>query len=383
MKRLVVIGASYGGLWSVEQISKLNLELEIVLISPASHFFFNLSSPRVLIEIEKLDKLFFPVEKVLKSRCKGEVEFIQAKVTDVDMDRQTIRYVGERSRREREQKHQDLGSDRDESKLEDLLDISYDYLIISSGTRGNISGFQANDVSHQDSIDCLNHLHSQLQWLQNIAVIGGGPTGVEVATEIKGTYPDKVVTIYGSKPAIVHSMGEDFSNRLMVKLEALGVKVVNNKKFQDYCSSDKEVRFQDGDSALADLTITTNSVPNSEFLRKYPDCLDEKNHIMTDNYLNVLTYQNVWVIGDVLAGGAKNVGGIYHYQVPYLKDSLKKHMNGKRADRPIPSYQTAMTLPVHKTGGVGKYGKWNIPSWLVYWFKGRDYYLGHAQKFFG
>lgn len=366
MKRLVIIGGSYGGLFALQSISALKLDLEIVLISPNSHFFYNISSPRVMVEIENVDKIFTPVQRFIDKNCKGKPRFIQGRVIEVDLLQKKILY---------EDKN-DENTDTTE-RCDD--EITYDYLVISSGTRGHIDSFQLNDNSHLDSITNMKYINSMVQSNSKIAIIGGGPTGVEIAGEIKGRYPEKEVTICGNKPFIVHSMGEKFSTKLVKKLGELGVKIVNGKQFDTFDVENKKVRFKDGDTLESDFSIRTTSRPNTEFLSKSPQHLNPKSFILVDEHLNLVGHENVWAIGDVLAAGGKNLYDITRYHVPYVVNCLKKgSSNVKPYLGPLP----VIALPVYKNGGVGLFLGWNVPGWVVYLFKGRDYGLSEAQRHF-
>lgn len=364
MPKLVIVGGSYGGLWALEFMSRLKLDLEIVLISPTTHLYFNVPSPRVLVEIEKVDQMFFPIDKFVKNRTQGNIIFLQGKVTHINLLQKVITF-----------------NRNDDERREELF---YDYLIISSGTRGSISAFQLNDNSHQDSIDSLKKINTvlQLEKVKKVSIIGGGPTGIELAGEIKGGFPDKEVTIYGNKPYLCHSMEKKFSDKLVKKLQALEVKIVNNKQFENYDEVNHQLFFKDDSVVSTDLVISTSSVPNSEFLQDYSLFLDNKGYIKTDDYLNLPGYKNVWVIGDILSSGCKNLHSIYNIQIPYVKESLKKHCNHQIVTKTCKKPKPFLVLPIYKNGGVGQYGGWYLPNWLVYRSKGKDYTLPRARKFF-
>ena len=67
----------------------------------------------------------------------------------------------------------------------------------------------------------------QIAKASKVVIVGGGAVGVELAGEIKETYPEKDVTLIHSGEFLMRSsFGDNFSKTVKTRLDQLGVKVV-------------------------------------------------------------------------------------------------------------------------------------------------------------
>ena len=65
---------------------------------------------------------------------------------------------------------------------------------------------------------------SQVKNSKRIAVIGGGPVGVEIACELKTDYPDKTVTIFHPNEDLLRTgLSDKFKKKLRGMLDRLKV----------------------------------------------------------------------------------------------------------------------------------------------------------------
>jgi NADH:ubiquinone reductase (H+-translocating) len=170
--------------------------------------------------------------------------------------------------------------------------IAYDELVCAFGNVPNyfgINGLKENSASI-DTLASAVRLRHQLQGLfraqrkqrAKILVVGAGPAGVEVASEIQ-SYANFIALQHGLKsrkvkvdlvdgmPRVLPAMDEKVSKKVMKRLSRLGVKVHLNEKVNDclpgqLCLANKRLN--------ADLIIWTAGSTPVGIYKQYPDLFD-------------------------------------------------------------------------------------------------------------
>lgn len=362
--RVLVIGGSYGALLASRNILKyLKENTELTIVSPSTHIYFNFAAPRLLFEAEKVDQCMFGIEsqlRLLKSKCM--LSFIQGTVTDVDPGKQTVAVDG--------------GSQM----------LEYDYLFIATGTTCDNKVFKLNGT-HLETKKEVTELNKKLLSSESIAIVGGGPTGVETAGEIGYYCKGKKIVFYTGKKLPVHRLGEQRAQSVMDQMNDLGVEVVNNLKCvssQELADGRTEVTLADGSTAAYDTVVFTEKhSPNTDFIQE-PELKDKKGFLKVDQYLRLKGYHNVMAVGDVVSEGGQSGVDIYHSQQKTFISYIKKELGGYNVS--LKRYEPitdVLVLPVSRKGGVGVMKGWNYPRFLVKFMKGRHYMIPHAKRYIG
>lgn len=180
--------------------------------------------------------------------------------------------------------------------------------------------------------------------LLHFVVVGGGYSGVETAGEIldllnnaKRFYPafdpsELRVTLVQSGPHLLPELGEDLGEFAQKSLEGRGLTVLLNQRASSVSAD--YIRLRDGTRLETRNTICTiGNTPNpllSDLAAEY-----DKGSLVTDEFLRLKGYTNVWAIGD----GASNPGGYGHRCAPTAQSAIQL---GRHAAENI-----ALSLPSH------------------------------------
>ena len=235
--RVVVIGCGFGGLEAVRTLSRA--PVEITLVDRTNHHLFQPLLYQVATAGLSAPAVSAPIRHVLRREMRrGNLTILQAEATDVDVERREVLLAATGDGR---------GSiDR----------IGYDHLIVAAGSANSHFG-HADWAVHApglktlaDALDIRARVIGAFEaaercaddaagaaWL-TFAIIGGGPTGVEMAgtlTEIarhtlRGEFrrcdPSRarVVLIEGAE-RILGTFVPTLSQRALEQLERLGVDV--------------------------------------------------------------------------------------------------------------------------------------------------------------
>ncbi|KAE8447739.1 hypothetical protein EG329_010133 [Mollisiaceae sp. DMI_Dod_QoI] len=356
-KTIVILGASYAGLTIAHKLLKHTLktvkeEYKVVVVSPTTHHYWNLASVRAIVPGQIPDeKLFSSIPDGL-AQYKDKVLFVQGTATGVDTTAKTII----------------INTPSGEQKQ------VYDMLVITTGCRAiddapwksSLSGYEATK-------DELHKVQEQVKAAKTIVVGGAGPTGVETAAELGFEYgKNKEVTLITAGTQLLNDVPTSVATFAENELKKLHVKVVKDTKIVSSSTSadnKTELTLSNGEKLVVDLYLPTIGViPNSEFLPK--DLLDNKGHVMVDQYLKVKGAEDVWAAGDITDCQPAQI--IYcEKQAEALSKNLELVLTGKQ---PV-VYKTdgppIMGVSLGRSRATGRFGNMKMPSLIIWFVKGR------------
>ncbi|QRG37743.1 hypothetical protein FDK38_002124 [Candidozyma auris] len=358
MPHVVVLGGSFAGCHAIKTLYGLSDSIEVTLVSPSTHAYFNCAAPRVLVEPEVLEKTFFSLEDFIQKVSKGKGKYVQATATNVDFDKNevTIKVSGSPQV------------------------VQYDYLVIATGSKSHDEGFKVN-TSHEEAKKGILEWGNKIKESKSIAILGGGPTGVESAGEIAHDLKKKVVLYTGdSAPLAPWNLGEGATK----KLEKLGVEVINKVRYTKIAKTGSgfHVVFDDGSEKDFDLVLnTTLYTPYSDFL---PDSVKNKaGYVVTDDQLIVQGQKNVFALGDILAIGARSIVDLKMGQLPVFAATAKTHIVGQQgAAKKFAPVTSTILVPISRKGGEGRLFGWSLPNFLVWFLKSRNFMVDQASDSF-
>lgn len=271
MKRIVILGAGFGGLRAAIVLGKKSRELgkkgyQITLIDRNSYHTYT----PLLYEISTTSKetanyldlksvTTYPIEKSLKGLS---VEFIESEIKNINVAKSTI-------------------------ELENNS-ITYDYLILALGSETNffnIPGLQEKALELKSFYDAIKIRDAVWEMVEGTAqnetvdiVIGGaGSTGVELAGEIQewlsqlkkeGYRCRTSVTLIDAAPDILSSFDPQIIKIASGRLKKLGTSILTEEKIEKV--EDNKAYLASGKIVSFDLLIWTGGVRANSTIDKLP-----------------------------------------------------------------------------------------------------------------
>ncbi|OEK07037.1 NAD(P)/FAD-dependent oxidoreductase [Roseivirga misakiensis] len=256
-----------------------------------------------------------------------------------------------------------------EKKISTLVgDLSYDMLVIANGSKTNYFGNQEmyeRTFPMKQIPQALNLRSHMLQnfeqtvmspdieeqdRLTNFVVVGGGPTGVEVAGalgELKNhvlpkDYPDidfdiMKLHLVDAGERLLAGMSEKAGTRALKYLEDFGVDVRLGTRLVDYDGNN--VTLTDGTVIPAKTVIWAAGVTGNT-IDGLPEAVVDKGRILVDQYNQVEGHPDVYAVGDIAAmcseenpRGFPMVAPVAMQQAQNLGKNLKRQLKQKE---PIP-----------------------------------------------
>lgn len=112
-----------------------------------------------------------------------------------------------------------------------------------------------------DGVTYLRNHASKIESSSNIAIIGGGAVGVQMATDIKEIYPNKSVTLIHSRDRLMNKFHPHMDEIIKERCAELGVKLKLGSRVKlpakgfPTDGSTFEVQLQDGSSVATDFAV--------------------------------------------------------------------------------------------------------------------------------
>lgn len=298
-KRVVIIGAGFAGLSIAKKLRNKNLQ--VVLIDKHNYHTFQPLLYQVATGGLEAGSIAYPIRKVIQQY--KDFYFRLTSVKEIDTSNQKI--------------------------TSEIGDLHYDYLVIATGSKTNYFGnkeIERNSMSMKTIPQSLNIRSLILENFEqavltteqadkdaliNFVLVGGGPTGVELAgalAEMKKAilqkdYPDlnidkMQINLVQSGDRILNTMSEKSSIAADKFLVDLGVKIWKNVRVTNY---DGRTITTNSDLTFETATVIwTAGVQGANIHGLDAKSLVEKvDRIRVNQYNQVVGYDTIFAIGDI------------------------------------------------------------------------------------
>ena len=270
--------------------------------------------------------------------------------------------------------------DRDAKTVSGKAGIySFDVLIVALGVVTNYFGIKGLEKysfgikSQADALSLRHHVHKQIvdegRPDLDYVVIGGGPTGVELAGALPG-YIRHVMKRHGfenrklhidlveAAPRLMPRMPRDYSKALARRLHRLGVSLHLNEAVEAATADGLTIR----DHPIKSHTVIwTAGVTNHQFLSANDFELSEHGKAHVDQHLMV--EPNIYVIGDNAETPYSGMAQTALFDAKYLANNLTRVQAGKRQKSYIPKKPIYVT-PVGEGWAAVLWNNFHLYGWL-------------------
>lgn len=296
--RVVIIGGGFGGLWAAKALA--NKPVEVTLIDRKNHHVFQPLLYQVATAVLSPGEIAQPIRRIL--HWARNVEVILGEAIGFDKENKKVR-------------------------LTDGSEIGYDYLIIAAGARHAYFGHDEWESSApglktlEDAVEIRRRVllafeHAErdayltgVQRQLNFVVVGGGPTGVELAGAIadiarKALAKDfkaidtrkASVMLFEGSDKILGTFGKDLSESAKSQLESLGVEVHLNS----FVTAIEDGRVKVGDNWIdCDVILWATGVAASPLGKALGVETDRAGRVLVERDLSIKGYRDIFVIGDM------------------------------------------------------------------------------------
>ena len=297
--RIVIVGAGFGGLNAARALAKA--PVKITIIDRRNYHTFQPLLYQVATAGLSPGEIAEPVRAILRSH--KNVEVLMAEVTGFDLDRRIVETAD--------------------------ANMSYDYLIVAAGASHAYFGHDEWETlapglkTIEDALEIRRRVLLAFELSEresaagqasgpiNFVVVGGGPTGVELAGtlaeisrhalahEFRSIDPARThLLLVEGGPRVLPAYTEDLSHSAQRQLQHLGVEVRTSAMVTQIEPGAVYV----GDSRLpATVILWAAGVAASPLGRKLGAAVDRAGRVLVRPDLSVPGHREVFVIGDLAA----------------------------------------------------------------------------------
>lgn len=258
----------------------------------------------------------------------------------------------------------------------------YEHLVLALGAVTTYFGIEGLDhyaygIKSEAEIKKLkHHLYQELKEKKHsdkhYVIIGGGPTGVELASAL-GSYIKKLRKHYGlperqltinlieASPRLLPRMHEKTSAKVKKRLEKLGVRVELGKKVE---SATAEGLVVSGRPLKSHTIIWTSGVANNPFFKANEQYFEfaPNGKVIVNDYLR--TKDGIYIIGD---NAATQFSGLAQTA---LHDALfvSSNFNRRQKNKQLKKYKAVMppvVVPIGENWSVFEWKKVRLSGWAA------------------
>jgi NADH dehydrogenase len=372
--RVVIVGGGFGGLYTAKRLA--GKRVDVTLVDRKNHHTFQPLLYQVATAMLSPGEIAAPLRRILHRA--PNIEVILGTVTGFDLDARRV-------------------------KLSDGAELAYDYLVLAAGARHSYFGHDEWErdapglKTLEDAIEIRRRVLLAFELAERdaylkgthepvtFAIIGGGPTGVEIAGAIADIARRAMakdfkaidasqarVTIYEGSPDVLNMYPDELSHKAQRQLEELGVEVRTHTKV----TAVEPGRIKVGEEWLkADVAVWATGVAASPLGRELGAPVDKAGRVLVEPDLSLPAHPEVFVIGDMASlkdattgkpvpglGAAATQGGAT------AAENILRSLGGKER-MPFKYKDRGSMATIGRNRAVAEFGNWQLsgyPAWLMW-----------------
>jgi NADH:ubiquinone reductase (H+-translocating) len=371
-KHIIVVGAGFGGLQVVNKLANVK-GVKVTLVDRTNHHLFQPLLYQVASSVLSPADIAIPARAITTNM--KNVQVVMGEVIDINKEHKKI-------------------------NLEHTT-INYDYLVLSMGAKTSYFGndhwkkFAPGLKNLSDALKIrrkillsfeqaeLENNPEKIAELLCFVVIGGGPTGVEMAGAIAELAHNIIrkdfrfidpamseIFLVEAGSRLLPSFSEKSSEITKVQLEKRGVKVLLNTRVENI---DEVGVHISGKLIKSHNIIWGAGVAANSFTEKLGMVLDKSNRVIVNQFCSIDANPEIFVIGDMasFAEGNSNktlpgVSPVAMQQGRYVAELIKSEIKGKKHAKGFQYFDKGSMATIGRTDAVAELGGFKM-SGLIGW----------------
>ncbi len=362
--KVVIVGSGFAGIEVAKTLLDRATPVDITIVTKQPIFeyypaLYKLVTGALPIEVSVPIKKIFP---------KHDIAIVEATYTGVDQTRQVISVdtaSGEKS------------------------EIAYDYLVLALGSETNFFNIKGlPELSHSfKSVKAALKLKAhfcelfakakdltkdQLVAMLHILIVGGGPSGVELAGDLR-SYLTRVAKDFDIDPSLVTidliesnnrvlpTLPENVSQKAEARLRKMGVNIFVNRALAS--QEVEEVLLRDMSMHSSTVIWTAGTRINTAFTEIPGATFDERKRVVVTETLSLPTDNNIFIAGD---GAATLYSGLAQTAIQhgeYIGRHIDRAIACKKSVAYTPS-RPAFVIPIGIGWAIFNYKNFVMTGWI-------------------
>jgi NADH:ubiquinone reductase (H+-translocating) len=309
--RIVIVGAGFGGLTAAQALA--SAAVSITVIDRKNYHTFQPLLYQVATAGLSPGEIAAPIRSILRHH--KNVEVLMAEVTGFDLERRVVQTV--------------VQTEVQSGARGDIQEVPYDWLIVAAGASHAYFGhdewepFAPGLKTIEDALEIRRRVLLAFELAErqasagesgtplNFVVVGGGPTGVELAgtlaeisrhaltNDFRGIDPRRAqIHLIEAGPHVLPAYPEDLSRSALEQLRHLGVQVLTSTMVTKIEAG----IVYTGDTRMnASVILWAAGVAASSLGKKLGVPTDRAGRVLAKADLSIPDHRDVFVIGDLAA----------------------------------------------------------------------------------
>ncbi|WP_086314182.1 hypothetical protein A5821_001775 [Enterococcus sp. 7F3_DIV0205] len=286
--KVIIIGASHGGLQAALTLKKLNPQTEVILIEKRSEISYVSSGIILRMNqlVDELDKVRYLTSGELNKM--GVDVLLNATVTTINSDKKTIIY---------------------EDANNKIKEIGYDKLILATGSNQfstNLTLPSKDKVtvfkSYPSSVEALEKLEQS----QSISIVGGGYIGVELCDALKDQGKE-IHLIESADSVLFRYLDKEISLLIEQKIRDSGINLHLNESVIGFSDIDEDLfitRTTNEEIRNDYVIVAVNARPDTTLVKDFLD-LNANGTVRVNDHMQT-SDPNIFALGDVISYPVRN-----------------------------------------------------------------------------
>lgn len=298
-KKIVVLGAGYGGVLTAKKLAKKfkkDSNVEITLIDKNPYHTLLTELHEVAAGRVSEDSIKIDLKKIFAKR---KVDVVLDEITDLDFKNKVLKSKNNK--------------------------YEYDYLVVGTGSKPAYFGIPGAEEytkklwSYEDAVNLKEHIlqmfrkasqetnKAKREKMLTFVVVGGGFTGIEMAGEL-GEWKERLCKDFNIDKREVKLYVVDalpkilsiFPNNLIAKaekrLKKLGIEIITSASISEV--SKTSVKIADKGNIDTYTVVWAAGVEGADIIEKMDLEQKGRKRILTNDKLQSVDYENVYIVGD-------------------------------------------------------------------------------------
>lgn len=386
-RKVVVIGGGFGGLHVVRSLKRA--DLDILLIDKSNHHLFQPLLYEVATAAISPGEIATPLREIIRNQ--ENVTVVMGEVVEINKEKKTVTLANQEK-------------------------VSFDFLVVAIGARHSYFGknewelFAPGLKTIKDALkireqillsferaERLSALSGQTQPL-NFVIIGGGPTGVEMAGAIgeiasrtlhknfRYIEPEKAsIYLVEAMSGILPMFPPELAQKAEEMLTKLGVTVLKGKKVTEINAQGVQIddRFIPSQNVI---WAAGNQV--SDLLKSLNTPLDRAGRAVVGPDLTIPGEPDLFVIGDAASFTAETgkvlpgVAQVAMQEGCYVANLIKRQIPPNQR-KPFSYFDKGSMATIGKMKAIAVIGKWKTSgffAWLIWAFVHILFLIGFRNR---
>ncbi|MDC3417150.1 NAD(P)/FAD-dependent oxidoreductase [Aquibacillus salsiterrae] len=308
MKRLVVLGGGYGGLRIIHKLLDIGLPSDVLITlvdrNPYNSLkteFYALAAGTTADSDVRTD---FPNHQ--------QVDLIFGEITEIDVTNEQVIVDNEEE------------------------PIPYDFLVVGLGCEDNYHGIPGAE-EFTKSVQTISNARKanlavgNLHAYGKVVVVGAGLSGIEVASEIRESRPDLNIYLLDRGSSVLSAFDSKIQSYVEDWFEKNDVEVLHHANVDQV---DEYGVTNNGKKLESDVVIWTAGVRPHHLVRALPFEKDKYEKIVLNDYCQVPSHQNVYVVGDCASSTYSPSAQLAGKQGEQIAEVLEAVLNNREPKKP-------------------------------------------------